>query len=523
MADNSLRTKLLLSKYILVTLISLIAFKISAQNNLRNEWLVGIGNIKFSFAPDTCLASYAIAGDSLPYKGHGHSSICDSNGSLYIGTNCVKVWNFKTGKIIEGAEQINNDTIAKYENGYFPPNVSIILPMPNELYYIFIATMSDAKFTNYKNSQGTDTFNYDEIRYSVVDMKQNSGDGKLILKNKLLVHVDAWPWINKTNLGAVQHANGRDWWVLKPCARNRALKYKFLLTPDSIFTSQENGEVDINTKKDYVGQGCFDKKGNQYAEVNFESQISIYDFDRCSGKLILKRLFNLSPYQNNSKGPTAPLWTSLCYSPNGNYLYISDFNWVYQLDINNPTDSQAVKCVSTYSKDSFNFAGYETMQLTPYNQILLGSWHGTSNCSNAIMNPDEYGMACNFKEDYLCTDLHPINPRWVGTTGMPNLPFYDNDVIAGSPCDTIRPQVYNWVLYPNPAQELIKLKVPNSNNGSIIEIAMYNMLGQFISKNNYTINYEHEISIPTLALATGVYVLKAKYGNSNYVGKFVKN
>ena len=264
-----------------ILLISLfVAFTSSGQNKLRDEWLIGVDNIKLKFNVDSAIGCYAIANDSMYYKDAGFSSICDSSGKLFIGTNCVKVWNFKTGKIIEGADQINNDSFAYYKNGFFVPNCSLILPMPNQLYCIFIATMSDNKYTHYRNSLGTDTFNYDEVRYSVIDMKLNNGEGKLIVKNKLLVHLDAWPWINQTNLSAVQHANGRDWWLIKPCARNRAIKYKFLITPDSISTELEKGDLDIITKKDYVGQSCFNKLGNQYAEVNFESKISIYDFDR---------------------------------------------------------------------------------------------------------------------------------------------------------------------------------------------------------------------------------------------------
>ena len=54
------------------------SFSTGAQNKLRNEWLVGIKNIKFTFNNDSCFASIAIPGDSLPYKDAGFSSICDS-------------------------------------------------------------------------------------------------------------------------------------------------------------------------------------------------------------------------------------------------------------------------------------------------------------------------------------------------------------------------------------------------------------------------------------------------------------
>jgi|GEM_PF-1886760 len=508
--------------FLLISLI--VAFSSSAQNKFRNEWLVGIKNIKLTFNNDSCFASIAILGDSLPYKDAGFSSICDSNGNLFIGTNCVKVWNFKTGKIIEGAKQINNDTIGYYMNGFFVPNISIILPMPNQLYYIFITTASDEKYTHYRNSLGKDTFDFDEVRYSLVDMKQNNGEGKVIIKNKLLLHV-GWPWLMKANFTAVQHANGRDWWLIKPCARDKKhQKYSFLIQPDSITTFYEEQAPYTNkiAMNDGVGQSCFNKNGDLYAEIGLNTPIALYNFDRCSGILNLKRVIDVAPYLQKVNGSSYPTNSGLCFSPNSKYLYFTDFNFAYQVDINNANDADAIKCISVYDKDSFNFPGYETMQLTPFNQIVLGSWNGTSNCSNAIMNPDEYGMACNFKEDYLCTNLHLINPKWVGTTGMPNMPFYDNGALAGSPCDTIREQVANWLLYPNPAPGFIKLKVPNSLKGASMQLQVFNLLGQKIVDKQVLISVDYEATLDVASLARSIYIVKAKYGTQEFISKFLK-
>jgi hypothetical protein len=103
------------------------------------------------------------------------------------------------------------------------------------------------------------------------------------------------------------------------------------------------------------------------------------------------------------------------------------------------------------------------------------------------------------------------------------MPFYALGALPNSPCDTIRIQPANWLLYPNPTTENIKLKVPNSTNGSSINIVIYDMLGQMVNSNNYITNYEHELSINAGPLAGGVYILKAYHGSNSFISKFVKN
>jgi hypothetical protein len=494
-------------KYILISFFLLTSTFAFSQNLLRNEWLVGIKNIKLSFSNDSCNASISIPGDSLPYKDHGFSSICDSNGTLLLGTNVVKIWNFKTGKVVEGGEQINNDSIAKYFGGYLVANVSCILPLANNKYVVLISTVDDTKFMNYRNSMGKDTFDFNEVRYSIVDMNKNNGAGKVTVRNKLLLHVQ-WPWLMKANFTAVQHANGRDWWLIKPCARDKKhQKYTFLIEPDTIRTFYEEQAPYTNklASNDNVGQSCFNKLGNMYAEIGYNTPIALYDFDRCTGKLVIKRVIDVLPYLKKVNGYKEPLNGGLCFSPNSRYLYFSDFYYAYQIDLSNSNDNEAIQCISTW--DSINFPGYYTMQLTPYNQILLGSWHGTSNCSNAIINPDEYGLACNFKQDYLCTNLHPIYPQWVGTTSMPNMPFYDNGALVGSPCDTIKKNVSAhsaWAIYPNPAAAVVNVNVPEDGAQSV-QITMYNILGQKVQHQSYTLNYTYSFQHSIGSLAGGLY------------------
>jgi hypothetical protein len=105
---------------------------------------------------------------------------------------------------------------------------------------------------------------------------------------------------------------------------------------------------------------------------------------------------------------------------------------------------------------------------------------------------------------------------------MPNMPFYDNGALVGSPCDTIREQVANWLLYPNPIQDFIKLKVPNSLKGASIQLQVFNLLGQKIIDKQVLISIDYEARLDVESLARGIYIVKAKYGTQEFISKFLK-
>ncbi|MBL0032863.1 MAG: hypothetical protein IPP27_12075 [Bacteroidetes bacterium] len=47
------------------------------------------------------------------------------------------------------------------------------------------------------------------LYYSLIDMQENSGLGKVVLKN-IQIH----PYQGWDGIAAVKHANGRDWWLI---------------------------------------------------------------------------------------------------------------------------------------------------------------------------------------------------------------------------------------------------------------------------------------------------------------------
>jgi Secretion system C-terminal sorting domain len=497
-------------------LLLLFSFNSLAQQNYSKQWGTGGYRQVINFFNTEKPSCVLVGNANISYFNilSGISSICDTNGKFLMMTDGVMLYNAKGDTIKGGGGNINNVCYHKrnnFHNGI--TNNSIIIPKGNNQFYIFYSAMSEEKCTAYYPPTILDTFNFDEIRYSIVDMNANNGDGAIIKRNEQLIKTIS-PWVSQASITATRHANGRDWWVVKSSALERRFKYIFLVTPDTIVMHiQDMGNAfNVGFVFDYYGQNNFSMDGSLYAECSGNSPITIYDFDRCSGMFSLKRVIELTPYKDQTFDKYND-WSGVCFSPNNKYLYTCDQHHMYQLNLAEPNDSLATVKVSQFDT-SANFPSYSGLQITPTGVLYIGHWNGISKDINAIMQPNEYGLASAFKFDYI---------RLLSNTNEPpNIPNYGLGALAGSPCDTIRLKPNVWLLYPNPANATIKLKVPITNKLQAVKITVYNMHGQIVLDNNYTLNLNYEITINTTALANGLYYLKATSGGELFGGNFLK-
>ena len=171
------------------------------------------GGINIDFNDDSV---QAIKIDRIMDFGKGNdASICDSNGQLLFYSNGCFVAN-KMHELMENGDSLNSgdvfdiqcgDESLGYTSGF---QSSIILPLPNSsnLYYIF-------------HKRIFYVFNpFDvltkHLLYSVIDISQNEGLGKVVEKNVLLIE----DTVGYGEMTAVRHANGIDWWLVSPGDRN---------------------------------------------------------------------------------------------------------------------------------------------------------------------------------------------------------------------------------------------------------------------------------------------------------------
>jgi hypothetical protein len=423
-----------------------------------------------------------------------------------------------------GGGHLNNACMSEvYGNKNAYPNTTLVLPKSGTQYYIFYCAVSDSicyqYFYDSLNIQ--DTFHFDEIRYTIVDMALNSGRGAVTSASNLLYTQHEYPWLHFSNFTATRHGNGRDWWLVKPSGQDRTSKYKFIVTasgvvqaPTSFFTDQL---VTTAFGYDAVGQSTFSQDGTLYAECSVGSKISIYNFNRCSGEFTLQRIMEPSNLRSHVHPPVGADWTGLSFSPNGKFLYLSDFHHIYQIELAEPNDQVAFMDVSV--EDTTDFPLYSSMQLTPTGHIWLGHASGTCEYINAIMQPNKKGLACDFRFDYAQLLSNTNEP--------PNLPYYGLGALAGSVCDSLTPKdtIKPWALYPNPASNTVYISLPATAQdilaGQQAQVFIYASNGTLVHKQVLGIPPNKILNLSVNHLAKALYFVQVVYKGERKIWKVV--
>jgi hypothetical protein len=446
----------------------------------------------------------------------GNSCISDTNGNLLFTQGGFTPIDASGDSLMLGREFVNSPFGNKFYDDEGGVGLWIqmctILPKQGNQYYVITGGMSDFAYDQWKSPKATiDSARFDFLAYHIVDMDSNNGRGKVISKNNILIK-DAD--LSYSGMSAVRHGNGKDWWIIRP---HRFLQkmYIFLATADKIILYDSSYIPNKPTGKEYIdAQTNFSNDGTQFAFIkrSYDTFFNYYNFDRCSGQLsnyrqIYKSLDTNQVTLGNFNG-------GIAFSPDGKFIYTCTNYTVWQYEVANLNEAPIQVGWPDTAINYFQL--YNTLTCGPDGRIYVGNFGGTSPTMSYIDKPNNKGLACNFVPRGLRSPLPYPNLK-----NPPNNPNFALGAWVGSACDTIRPQASAWLLYPNPANNNIKLKVPSSSSGNIVAIKVYNMLGQQIINTNASINFEHEASLPLNYLASGVYVLKAQFGKEEFVGRFL--
>jgi hypothetical protein len=367
----------------------------------------------------------------------GNSCISDTTGLPGIFTNGFFVFD-KEANVIPGGEKINTPLGLKlydYYNGDgFWNQMSLILPKKNNQYYVFTTGMSDGAYDDWKVTQTE--FRFDVLTYHVVDMDANHGQGEVVEKNKILMQ-DAY--LSHNRMSAVRHANGRDWWLVKP-HRNEQRFYLFLVQPDTIFGPYEQvvpfsmDSIPIQWENYGIqGQLGFSPNGEWMASTEAAYQGAfVYHFDRCDG--------TLQPYHFFST-PHDTCYPSICdyssgiaFSPNSQFLYCVKSLNIWQADLSD-TLSPPVH-LSHIDTILSGFPWYDMSYLAPNGKVYIGNTvGGRSMCF--IDSPDNKGFACHLRS----RGNGAFNQPYTYLMVPPNMPHYTLGAAKGSACDTIQPAI----------------------------------------------------------------------------------
>jgi len=289
----------------------------------------------------------------------GVSGISDASGNLLFYTNGITVYNKNHVQMPNGINLL----------GHFSTSEgALVVPQPGSpnLYFIF-------SLDQYNGING--------LHYSVVDMNAAGGLGDVTVAN---VPLSAGTIYSEKMIG-IRHSNGIDVWVIVHTSSSNDF-HSYLITSAGINPVPLLSTVgQVLGFDDAVGTMRCSFDGTRIAASYWGplSGFELFDFDKSTGIL------------SNPLFLTDPLYYyaySVCFSPNGQYLYLGCCNTfkIYQFDL-----SIAIPPGVLVASPPNLYVG--DMQLGP-DSIVYVSLH-THNYLSAFMNPDSGGAACNWQQN----------------------------------------------------------------------------------------------------------------------------
>ena len=484
----------------IIIIIIIIAFSFqlsSAQNKYDNIWIIGgpyyepAGNTQGGMILNFLQSPPEITFFENIVDFGGIAVISDSSGNLVGYSSGCNIINSEY-KIVEGSNDINEgDTHELYCTYYGYPFLQgfMFLTMPgNEKSYVLI---HEWRFLH--SNQAT------ELKYSVLKINTQFPLGYMIEKNLV-----AGNGFFADQLSAVQHANGRDWWLTVPYYNlefDTHAYYHFLLDPTGLhFSHRQDFPEEYWDNYYWPGQTCFSPDGRYYARADPQNGLIVFDFDRCEGMLSHPRRATLNDDVETGAAGVA-------FSPNSRFLYANTLVNIYQHDMNVP-DLQASQTLVA----EFDYYYHQGVVATVFFQEALApdgkiyiSVPNTVPYLHVIHQPDKKAPFCEVEQRGLPL---PVKNSWT----VPNIPHFRTGPVDGSACDTLGidapiveppdpPDTPDCIgqglkIAPNPVSEVLYI-----GNYSCGEVSIYNVLGQLVKEMDTT----QELVWDVRAIPSGVY------------------
>lgn len=357
-------------------ILTLSSLSVFAQGE-KNNWYFGKG-AGIIFTDGTPVAT-----SSRLFTEEGSASLSDKDGNLLLYTNGITVWN-REHKVMPNGNGLMG--------GKSSTQSALILPKPGSqtIYYIFTTDIQ-------AQSNG--------LRYSVVDMTKDNGNGDIVARNNFMIA----PATEK--LTAVKHSNGRDWWVIAHRWNSNGYM-AYLVDAEGVATQPVMsmvGMVHGGPSRKAIGYLVPSPDGTRLAAAlwNDASSFEILNFDRSTGKVS-------DPI--HLKGFSQAY--GVAFSPDGSKVYGTTNNGemnkaqIVQFDLRagSPTEiSKSAVVVGTSGSPSLG-----ALQLAPDGKIYVAR---KDNYYLAVINkPNAKGKA----SEYVDNGFHLGKQK--SDLGLPNFP-----------------------------------------------------------------------------------------------------
>lgn len=443
-----------------------------------------------------------IYGDSQNYGQVG--MISNTNGALMLFSNGCYIMDSKDS-IIRNTHQMNTGIIhdlhcPPQSDGMVHPQSMLVLPTPK-----------DTNAFVFFHSNTTLTVDYIADRLLMTQVSKDASERfRMIYVDSLLIQDS----IEASHLTACRHANGSDWWILQP-RENSNQYYKLLFSNNKVSIYNQSIGSTSTAFENYAGQAVFSPDGTKYVRYNFQSDVRIFDFDRCTGQL-----FN--PIQIPIHDAADSVWAAGCaISANSRFLYVISTNHIYQFDLQASNIAASKTTVLTY--DNYhdpNGWSYEFTQgqLGADGKIYVSNIGGGLSL-HRIEAPDSAGMACRAVQRRFSL---PVAISYA----LPHFPNFRLGALRGSPCDTLTTtqelsEGYELKLYPNPAEGNLRLDLSLPDfEPSNTTIEFYDLLGNRIYHAflpPFTPIHNVDVSL----FANGVYIVSLQINGKMKLAKKV--
>ena len=318
------------------------------------------------------------------------------------------------------------------------------------------------------------------------------------------------------DMQACRHANGRDWWLIKPGIYEDEY-YVGLLSPSGISEMQKIIIPEIIHRGQFETYSYFSFDGLKF--IHFTGKrykyLHEYNFDRCTGTLsnpVVHDLTDSIAWGDHNACNISPDGSKFYYRSSGfpetglSYgLYQYDLNTSNLTRLSNfspapittPNGKEILLETIIYSNDTF----YVTL--------------------SRIQNPNLPGLDCGL---ILHSDTLQNIPTFISPSNFANFRL---GPIDGSSCDTlginsnesIEKPKSSLSVYPNPAFDFINFRLINSAPQKP-SLEIFNTQGSIIYKTQFS-EIMHTVNLEKLGLSNGLYWVRVINGKDDFVKRFI--
>ncbi len=320
------------------------------------------------------------------------------------------------------------------------------------------------------------------------------------------------------DMQACRHANGRDWWLIKPGIFEDEY-FIGLLSPSGISEMQKITIPGINHRGQFETYSYFSFDGLKFLHFTGKryKYLHEYDFDRCSGTLsnpIVHDLTDSIPYGDHN---------ACNISPDGSKLYIRRSSW---------PDLDLSRALLQYDLNSSNWTLLSTTitnspQIAPNGKEIFLAGQIVENDTTVIntlcriRKPNLPGFACDFVFN---SDTTENVTTFVSPSNFANFRL---GPIDGSFCDTLGINNTEYIekpksdisIYPNPSKDILNIRLLNTHlqNPSIY---LFNAQGAIVYEAKCS-SLLYSIQLKELNFSCGLYWVKVINGNESFIRRFI--